>query len=305
MFSRPKPRSSSSAFAPWMSPKRAAAEGRAGPVVGEPVVVGQQRVHPVDGDEVLGQRVRHPVVVRHGLRDADAGVAVDQPEAQLVQPVVRRRPVPVAPQAHVDDLGAEDRRRPLHGVDLGDQRGHDQPRRLVDPLVAPVLVVGAQLVAEQVVLAGEQRVQPAESQPPALVEAGDLEALGVLGQVPVEQPQLRALAQLAALGLVGAVHLGPVPPGRGAVREQPGSSALGLASGNGMLPAIRICRSGCAAGRVRPGHAVRQRHVDIGLAERVAGVVHPVVHLELDPRRGQQVQRQRRAGSARGTAAAG
>src|SRR3712207_8549628 len=43
----------------------------AGAVVQEGVVVGDQRVHPVDGDEVLGQRVRDPVVVRLRLGDAD------------------------------------------------------------------------------------------------------------------------------------------------------------------------------------------------------------------------------------------
>ena len=64
---------------------------------------------------------------------------------------------------------------------------------------------------------------------------------------------------------------------------------------NGMFPAIRISCFNRAVRRIPPGHAGRQRHPDIILAQRVAAVVDPVVYLELDPRRGEQVQRPGRA----------
>ena len=121
-------RSSSSVVVPWMSRNGAVARALAGPVVEEAVVVGDQRVQPVDGDEVLGQRVGHAVVVRHGLRDADSSACVSSSQMpEPGQPVVGRRPVPVGLEADVDRLGRQDRRRPLDGVDLGDQRRHDQP----------------------------------------------------------------------------------------------------------------------------------------------------------------------------------
>ena len=43
--------------------------------------------------------------------------------------------------------------RPLDGVDLGHQRGVDEPRVVEQLLVRPARVVGAQAVADGVVLA--------------------------------------------------------------------------------------------------------------------------------------------------------
>ena len=176
-------------------------------------------MQPVDGDEILGQRVGRAVVVRHGLRDAGRGVRVDQPDAELGQPVIGRRAVPVGVEPDVDGLGRQDRRRPFDRVDLGDQRRDDQPRRLIDALVAPARIVRAQLVAEQVVLAREQRVQRAQAEPPALVEAGDLHAACIDRQVAVVKPDLGAFAQCCGRLRVGAVDLGAVPPMRRGVAE--------------------------------------------------------------------------------------
>ena len=65
-----------------------------------------------------------------------------------------------------------------------------------------------------------------------------------------------------------------------------------------MLPAIRISRLRRARRACSPaGMPGGQRHHDVVLAERVAGVVDPVVHLELDPGGGEHVQRRRRAGT--------
>ena len=177
---------------------------------------------PVDGDEVLGQRVRHAVVVGHRLRDAHGCLAVEQPDAQPAQPVVGRRAAPVGLETDVDGLGPEDRRCPLDRVDLRDQGGDDQTCRLIDPLVAQARIVRAELVAQEVVLAREERVQAAEPEPPALVETGDLLPVEVLRQVSLgSHSQLRALPQLAGLVRVGPVDLGAVPPGRRLVARRP------------------------------------------------------------------------------------
>ena len=94
----------------------------AGLVVIETVVVRQQRVHPVDGDEILGQRIGRAVMVRHRFGNAGRRMRVEQPKAELGQVVIGRRAVPVAGQADFDRLRRQDRRRPFDGVDLGDQR---------------------------------------------------------------------------------------------------------------------------------------------------------------------------------------
>ena len=201
--------------------------------------------------------------------------------------------VPVRLQADVDDFGAQDRRGPLDGVDLRDQRGDDQPRRLVDALVAPAAIVGAQLVAQQVVLAREHGVQAAEAQPPALVEAGHLLPAGVLRQVALlVQPELRSLPQGVGLRRVRAVDLGPVPPVRGLVREHRVDRMRprvgeGHVAGDPHLLLRRPARG------VRPLDALGHLDPDVVLPERTPRVVHPVVHLELDPGSGQQVQRAR------------
>ena len=67
---------------------------------------------------------------------------------------------------------------------------------------------------------------------------------------------------------------------------------IGFGSGppNGMFPAIRISCSTGPSGvfdQVMPGGSGTRTSC---LAERVAAVIDPVVHLELDPRRGEQVQ---------------
>ena len=59
-----------------------------------------------------------------------------------------------------------------------------------------------------------------------------------------------------------------------------------------MLPAMRMLSS--VGFDARTMSALRHRHFDVVLAERVARMVDPVVDLELNPRRGEEVQRTRR-----------
>ena len=202
-----------------------------------------------------------------------------------------RRAAPVGLETDVDCLGAKDRRRPLDRVDLRDQRGNDQTCRLIDPLVAQSRILRAELVAQDVVLACEERVQAAEPEPPALVETGDLLPVEVVRQVSLgSHPQLRALPQLAGLVRVGPVHLGAVPPGRRLVREN-GRHRVGAVVGIGDVPGDPHLAFGLTVRRVLPRHAVGQRHDEVVLAERVTRVGDPVVHLELDPGGCKQVQR--------------
>ena len=158
-----------------------------GGAVVEAVVVRDQRMHPVDGDEILGQAIRGAGMIRRGLRNPRQGVAVDQPQSGPRQPVVRRRTIPVAVHPHFQGLGPEDSRGPLDGVDLGDEGGHDQPGGLEDPLVAPVPIGRAQFVADHVVLAREQKVHCREAEPPVLVEPGDFETIDVGRQIAVRR----------------------------------------------------------------------------------------------------------------------
>ena len=193
-------------------------------------------------------------------------------------------PFQIRLQPEVDRLGGQDRRRPLHGVDLGDQRRDDQPCRVEDAVVAPALVVRAQLVADDVVLAGEQSVQPAQAEPPALVEAGEFHAARIRWQVPVVVAA--ASARRAASASCRRRRHTPLSRPTSATRR--------------WRKAARCRRGRRVRSRdphlvrppdVVPCHALRQRHFDVVHAERVARVVDPVVNLELNPRRGKKVQR--------------
>ena len=59
-------------------------------------------------------------------------------------------------------------------MDFREQRRVDEPRLLEQALVVPERIVLLQLVADRVVLEGEQRVQQAETDPAVLDEPGDL-----------------------------------------------------------------------------------------------------------------------------------
>ncbi len=144
-----------------------------------------------------------------------------------------------------------------------------------------------ELVADRVVLAHEERVQEREADPEV---AGDSREIDVLLQLLRRQALLVDL-ELAVLaraergreGGVAAVDLGAVPPVRvvGDVRE-------------------RLVRVGARV-RVRPRdlHRVLGPGVVVGdrdlprLLRRGLAVAEPVVHLELDPGSGEQVERRR------------
>ena len=284
-------------------------------------LVAHQRVHAVDRDELLGEGVRHAVVVRVGRAD-DTGqgmvdgraaglAAVDAEDAQdegvgagqvllqharlfLILVAVRagaQQAPPVGVHGTLGDRVGDHRRGPFHGVDLGHQRGVDQACVVVQPLVVLVRILLLEHRRDGVVFLGEQLVQHAQADPPVLVEAGDrlaTDEIGRQGAVRIDlQLAIDEGADLVVGGLVAAVQLRTVPP----------VSVVVAVSG-------RLAGFGCGAARVGLGAA----HGEVARAEHVAGrqryldrigfgvgaVVDPVMHHELDPGSGNEIEAGRR-----------
>ena len=126
----------------------------------------QQRVQPIDLDELLCQAEGRAVFldwIAHDtaelwITDVDLGHGL-----ALVAGAqeVRRQPIPVRVQARVHRRVGKDRRRPFDRVDLGHHRGVDEPRHVEQAGVVPVRILRLQPVADRVVLFDEQRMEHA------------------------------------------------------------------------------------------------------------------------------------------------
>ena len=240
-------------------------------------------MHPVDRHELLRERVRDAVVVRLRAGDAAQHLARREP-AEPGEDAVPVRPHRVARRRMRDDRG-----RPLDGVDLGHQRRVDQARLVEELVVRPRRVLAAQPVADRVVLEREQRVQDREAEPPVAGHPGQVDPLlQVARQLAVGvEAQLAVLvrAQRAGERGVAAVDLRAVPPVRigGHVRRR-----------RAVLHVARV------AARARDPHRPLGPRVVVGQLDlprvlRLAlAVAEPVVHLELEPRGREHVQRRRR-----------
>lgn len=122
--------------------------------------VGDQRVHPIDADELFRESEVRRVVVRQRPWDSAEGLVLAQSAPDLLDGRVQEAP-PVGIHGDLQRRVGEDCRRPLDRVDLGDKRCVHQPSGLENPLVRPLLLVWVGLtqgVADGVVFAGEQRV---------------------------------------------------------------------------------------------------------------------------------------------------
>ena len=203
---------------------------------------------------------------------------------------VDQQAVPVGVQRRVQHLVGQDRRRPFDRVDLGHDRGVDEPRHVEEARVAPLRITGLELVADGVVLVHEQRVQHRQADPPVALEAGLLDALAVERQRAVGVDAHLAAdvaAQRVLRGLVAAVDLRAVPPVRDLVDG----------AGDGHFHAVAARRVALAAADEHLGLPVAgagrvvfgQRHFD-DVGEVDLAVVDPVAIHELDPRRGQQIE---------------
>src|SRR5207248_1285027 len=98
------------------------------------VVVGDQRMHAVDRDELLGDRVRHTEVVRWRAWYPAPNLTLGDAPPDLVHRLARKSP-PIRSQRQLSRGVAEDARSPLDGMDLGDQRRVDEARMVEQRLV--------------------------------------------------------------------------------------------------------------------------------------------------------------------------
>ena len=144
-----------------------------------------------------------------------------------------------------------------------------------------------QVVADGVVLAHEQRVQQREADPEVARDAGQVDVrLDLLRDQPaVVEAQLAVLAALDRLGegRVAPVDLRSVPPVRVVGDERRRPVAVRRRVTPRALDLHRLLGPGIVG-------VERDEPRVLGL---VLAVVEPVVHLELDPRAGEQVQRRR------------
>ncbi len=153
----------------------------------ERVVVGDQRMHPVDDRELLGERVGHAEVVVRRPGDAAHDLARADAAERLLH-ALAGDPVPV--RAHADLHGGmrDHGRRPLDRVDLREQRREDQAGVAEELLVVPAGVVLRQAVADRVVLEREQVHEHLQADPearhPARVERWDRSGRGTVPSAP-------------------------------------------------------------------------------------------------------------------------
>ena len=253
----------------------------------ERVVVGDQRMHAVDADELLGERVGNAAELLLRPRNAVEDLKARATAEGLVEAFAEEAEPVCAQCAHRRRVG-DDRRRPVDRMDLGHERGVDQARLLVKGLVVELRVLGVQPLADRVVLEHEERVQQCEADPEVAGDAAKVDVrLHILGQQPFgRDPQQTVFpgADRAREGWVAAVDLRAVPPVRVGGDECRGTGRIGA----------RILARPLDLHRVLRPWIVR-REVD---APRVLGLVlavaEPVMHLELDPGAGEQVEGRRR-----------
>ena len=118
------------------------------------VVVGDQGVHAIDRDEVLGDGVRRSVVRGRGPGDTAEHLAGAEPPEQFLDPLPGNSE-PVRPHADLQCRVAQNCRRPLDRVDLRDQRSVDQACLIEEQVVRPCWVRRLEPVTDCVVLAHE------------------------------------------------------------------------------------------------------------------------------------------------------
>ena len=207
----------------------------------------------------------------------------------LVELLALEAPPVRAQREHRRRVG-DDRRRPVDRVDLRHQRRVDRAGALsYSSWSVELRMPRVQVVADRVVLAHEQRVQEREADPEVPGDAREVDVLLELlrRQALLVDPELAVLARAERGGerRVAAVDLRAVPPVRvvGDVRRR--LVRVGR-SGRACVRGIFI---GCSGQGSSSATGISPRLLRLGLA-----VAEPVVHLELDPRSGEQVERRRR-----------
>ena len=74
-------------------------------------------------------------------------------------------------------------------MNLGDQSGQDQPGLLKQPIAIPVRIVDLQAIADGVVLAGKQRMQGGQTDPPVAVHPGEFELALLAVHATIRRPR--------------------------------------------------------------------------------------------------------------------
>ena len=204
-------------------------------------------------------------------------------ELRLAEPLAED-PVPVRPHPELRRRVRDDRRRPLDRVDLRHQRRRDQARLREELVVGPRRVLGGEPVCDRVVLAREERVQERQPEPEVPGDAGEVDLrVEVAWQLAVRvepEPAARVLAERARDRRLAAVDLRAVPPVR--VGRHPGRRAAALVRERIGARALDSHRP--LGPRVVVGELELER-----LLGQVLAVAEPVVHLELEPRAGEDV----------------
>ena len=144
-------------------------------------MVRDERVHAVDGDEFFGEGVGHAALVGAGAGDAGDAFARGDAAEEFVEALAHQAP-PVGVHGDLEGRVVEDCGRPFDGVDLGHEGTVDEPGRVEELVRWPVRVGRVQLVADGVVLRGEERVHQFEPDPPVVVEARVWDVVRVAGE---------------------------------------------------------------------------------------------------------------------------
>src|SRR5215216_3960809 len=144
----------------------------------EGVVVGDERVHPVDRYELLGQRIGYAEVVRLPTNDAADHLVVAYASRQPLDCLPCQSP-PVRVQAAPCGGVVEEGGRPLDGVDLRQQCRVYEPGAVEQVVIRPARVLGAQPVADRVVLEGKERMHHDQPDPESRLVGWMLLAVGV------------------------------------------------------------------------------------------------------------------------------
>ena len=265
-------------------------------------------MHAIDGHELLGERIPDAVMIgrrandpAHHFAAADAAVTARELLAEDAPPV----PAHAEPQRRRVQQG----RGPLDRVNLGEQGGQDQPRLLEQPVAVLVRVVDLQAIADGVVLAGEQRVQGGQADPPVAVDAGELQlgfvavhaAIGLARQQTARREVDLAVGCRLARRRVGADarHESRCSTRRSAMRPTSGVSTLMNVGGLPSSAGPRV-GSGCVRGTIS-GFSGNGSSSSIGNADRLdllgrgsPAMAEPVVDHELDPGRGKDIESGRR-----------
>ena len=210
--------------------------------------------------------------------------------------------------AEVRGLVGQDRRRPLDGVDLRHHRRVDQPGDVEQPVVVPVGVAPPSAGRRSRCARARTGCAASPARPTSCGRTRSprcpSDRVGSVPSSVMRSLPSTPLRRRSCVRLVAAVDLRAVPPVRHLVDERDRRLLARRLAGRVGLRAADEHRS--TAGTAARAGSSSASGTSIELGGQVVAVVDPVVVLELDPRRGQQVEERDLGHRARrGSAACG